>query len=184
MSERRFNSFLEVLVASLVRRTAYARGRVGLGEGVILDLGAMDPLLEDRLGFIELEFGLEVRKVVGVAATVGAAAGIGKIELLIDDLLTDSAPVSLACAVLLGLLGVNALEAILGEELGKVLMGMGCAVGDGTVVLVVEFVRSSHVELEFEYFELDANGFGDDSRSKAGMEFDMGREEECSRCCL
>jgi hypothetical protein len=60
---------------------------------ILLRLGAVDTLLEDGLGLIELELGLEVMEMVGVAAAVGAATSVGKLELLIDDLLTGTSPI-------------------------------------------------------------------------------------------
>jgi hypothetical protein len=53
-------------------------------------------------------------------------------------------PVTLAAAVLLGLLGVNTVEAILGKELGDVVLGKDGTLGKAGMVLVVELVRSSH----------------------------------------
>ena len=53
----------------------------------------MKRLLEDRLGFIDLELALEISHVVGNAAAVGAAAGIGKAELLVCDVITEGSPI-------------------------------------------------------------------------------------------
>lgn len=79
---------LHVLVL-LVHRAASAGGRLRLGEGVILlMLGAVDALLKDGLGLVDLELGLEVAQVVGVATAVGSAALVGPLELLINDFLT------------------------------------------------------------------------------------------------
>lgn len=82
--------FLEVL-ACLINRASRTRGSVDLGESVILALGA-HALLEDGLRLVDLELGLEVIQVVRVSTTVGVTTFIGKIELLINDLLTSSAP--------------------------------------------------------------------------------------------
>jgi len=106
----------------------------------------VDTLLEDRLGLIELELGLEVVQVVGVAAAVGTATGVGEVELLIDNLLASSAPVTLAAAVLLSLLRVDTLEAVLGKELGDIVLRENCALGKTSMVFLVELVRSSHVD--------------------------------------
>lgn len=54
----------------------------------------MDGLLEDWLGLIDLKFGLEVLNVVE-AGRVGSTAGIGKVEMIINDLLTEIAPIEL-----------------------------------------------------------------------------------------
>lgn len=72
--------------------TSGRRG-VDLGELVVSHNGAVESLLEDGLGLVELELGLEVLQVVGVAAAVGATAGIDKVELVVDDFLARSAPV-------------------------------------------------------------------------------------------
>ncbi len=53
---------------------------------------AVDALLKDGLRFVELELGLEVPEVVGVAAAVGAATGIGEVEGLVDNLLKGTTP--------------------------------------------------------------------------------------------
>jgi hypothetical protein len=53
-------------------------------------------------------------------------------------------PIALAAAVLLCLLGVDALEAVLGEKLGEVILGEDGTLSKTSVVLVVELVRSSH----------------------------------------
>lgn len=82
--------FLEVL-ACLINRASRTRGSVDLGESVILALGA-HALLEDGLRLVDLELGFEVIQVVRVSTTVGVTTFIGKIELLINDLLTSSAP--------------------------------------------------------------------------------------------
>lgn len=146
----------------VVDRTAGARGALCLGEHVVLlDLGAVEALLKDGLGLVDLELGLEVMEMVRVAAAVGAAASVGELELLVDDLLARRAPVAAATSVLLGLLGVNTVEAALGEELGKILMRDGGALGQAGVVLLVELVRSSHVEwLDGETGETGERGCG------------------------
>lgn len=164
-----------LLVVLLVHRAAGARGTLGLGESVvILMLRAMDALLEDGLGLIDLKLRLEVVEMVGVTAAVGATASVGEAELFIDYLGSESTPedgelqsrkmgvcldgdvdekqrmenlpVATTSAILLGLLGVNTIKAILGEELGKVLLGKDCALGQAGVVLLVVLVRSSHYQ--------------------------------------
>jgi len=140
-------SCLHVLVVLLIHRAAGARGALGLVQSVIvLDLWAMETLLEDRFGFIELKLGLEVMEMIGIAAAVGATASVCKLELLVDDFLTGTTPVALATAVLLGLLGINTIEAVLGKEFGDVLLRKDGALGNAGMVLVVELVRSSHDE--------------------------------------
>jgi len=54
----------------------------------------MNPLLEHRLGLVELELGLEVLNVAREIAAVGAASSIDEVERLVNDLLTSIAPVS------------------------------------------------------------------------------------------
>ena len=84
---------LHVLVVLVVDRAAGARRALRLGEHVVLlNLGAVEALLEDGLRLVDLELGLEVMEVVGVAAAVGAATSVGELELLVDDLLARRAP--------------------------------------------------------------------------------------------
>ena len=52
----------------------------------------MEFLLEDRLLFDLLKLGLEVLQAGGVAAAVGAAACIGKVEAFILDFFALDAP--------------------------------------------------------------------------------------------
>jgi len=82
----------------------------------------MNPLLEYRFGLVELELGLEVLNVAREIATVGAASSIDEVEGLVNGLFTSIAPVALPATVLLGLLRVGIGEAVLGEELGNVLL--------------------------------------------------------------
>lgn len=76
-----------------------ALGRVlggGSGGGVSLCelrvLGAVDRLLKDRLRLVELELGLEVLEVVGIAGRVGSTASVGEVELVVKNLITRVAP--------------------------------------------------------------------------------------------
>ena len=73
--------------------------RVRLGEliGILFLERPVDGLLEDGLGLIDLEFGLQIGDLVGEAAAVGAAAGICELERLIGDVITITAPVVLVC---------------------------------------------------------------------------------------
>lgn len=75
----------------LVDGAAGGGGRVGLGE-LVLSLGAVDALLEDRVDLIHVELGLEVSN-VGVAGGVGTTTRVGKVELVIDDLVTGVSPI-------------------------------------------------------------------------------------------
>lgn len=209
---------LEVLVVVVTVDGAAITGRHCLGLckrgmviiAVVLGGGAVEPLLKDRLGLVDLELGAEVLKVVAHAKAVGSAAQVVPVEVFVDDLLAwatpvivgwwlalpylqgklgfccrhevvdikhimfvlcyivsqqsgccvilgketrkkgerererEHSPVALAAAVLLGLLGVNALEAVLAKELGAVLHRQGSALGDAGVVLAVGLVRSGH----------------------------------------
>lgn len=79
-------------VLDLVDGAARGGGGIGLCELVLgLGFGAVDALLEDGLDFVHVELGLEVAN-VGVAGRVGAAAGVGQVELVVDDLVTRVAP--------------------------------------------------------------------------------------------
>lgn len=136
-----------LLVVLIVHGAAGARGALGLGQSVvILMVRAVDALLEDGLGLIDLKLRLEVMEMVRVAAAVGATTRVGEAELLIDYLGAKTTPVATAATILLGLLGVDTFEAVLGEELGKVILGKDSALGQAGVVLLVVLVRSSHGE--------------------------------------
>lgn len=124
VTARRRCVLLHALAVLIVHRARLARrGGLGFGQGVvILSNGAMETLLKDGLRFVELELGLKVMKVVGVATTIGTATGIDEIELFVDDFFTHITPIALASAILLRLLGVSTLKAVLGKEFGKVVM--------------------------------------------------------------
>lgn len=123
-------------------------GRVGLGGVqrviVILLEGTVDVFFKDGLGLVDIELGLEVPDVVGDAAAVGAAAGIGKVEALVNDLFAHGAPVALATAILLRLLGVGVGKAVLGKELGHVVVFRAVGLSQGAMGTVIELVRASH----------------------------------------
>lgn len=77
-----------------------ALGRVlGRGSGGSVSLcelrvlGAVDRLLKDGLGLVELELGLEVLEVVGIAGRVGSTASVGEVELVVKNLITRVAPI-------------------------------------------------------------------------------------------
>lgn len=129
-----------------------AAGR-GVRLAELLVLRTVEFLLEDGLGLVDLELGLEVVDVSGQAAAVGAAPGIGEVEALVDGFLTRLTPVGLSTTVLLDLLGISVCEAVFGEILGDVVLGASSAVGKSGVVAVVQLVRSGHVD-----------GFGDARR--------------------
>lgn len=74
----------------LVDGAARGGGRVGLGK-LILSLGAVDALLEDGVDLVHVELGLEVSD-IGVARGVGTTARVGKVELVINDLVTGISP--------------------------------------------------------------------------------------------
>lgn len=79
----------------VVDRDAAGRGSgssVGLGK--LWVLGAVNRLLEDGLGLVELELGLEVLEVVGIAGRIGSTAGVGEVELVVKDLITRVAPIN------------------------------------------------------------------------------------------
>jgi hypothetical protein len=70
-------------------------GGVGLGEviAVLLIKRSVERLLEDGIGFIHLELGLEVGEHV-VGKAVGAATGVGEAEILIHDFFAGTSPVA------------------------------------------------------------------------------------------
>lgn len=92
----------------------------------------MHVLLEDGI-VIDVELGGEGAHVVTEAARVGAAAGVGKSELVVEQVVAKLAPVALAVAVLLcGLVGVGVGEG----GLAKVFGHARSAVEEFRVVLV------------------------------------------------
>jgi len=105
----------------------------------------VEGLFEDRLGLVDLELGLEVAGVVGEAATVGAAAGIGEPEVFINHFFSEASPVAFAATVLLDLFGVRVDMPVLGKEAWEMLSGSSGAVGETLVVTVIGLVRASHV---------------------------------------
>lgn len=77
-------------VLDLVDGAAGGGGGLGLGE-LILRFGTVDALFEDRVDLVHVELGLEVSD-IGIAGGVGATTGVGKVELIIDDLVTGISP--------------------------------------------------------------------------------------------
>lgn len=67
-------------------------GSVGLGE--LWVLGAVDRLLKDGLGLVELELGLEVLEVVGIAGRIGATPSVGEIELVVKNFIARISPIN------------------------------------------------------------------------------------------
>lgn len=127
-----------------------ALGRVSLGQIVailiLLHKRAVDGFLENRFRIVDLKLGLEVSGTVGKAAAVGAAASIGKGEILIHDLIGVASPVTTATAILLDLLWVGVDIAALGEKARKILLSDSSAVGNALVVTIVGLVGASHVD--------------------------------------
>jgi hypothetical protein len=81
------------------RRRSTALGRVGLGEVfMVFLLRTVERLLKNGLGLVDLKLCLEIGN-MRKAATVGAAASIGKGELLASDIIVDSSPVSSVSAL-------------------------------------------------------------------------------------
>jgi hypothetical protein len=127
----------------LSRTSAF--GRIGLDQLVRLILErAVDGLLKDRFGLVDLPLALEVADVVGDAAAVGAAAGVCELEVLVHDFFAKASPVAFAATVLLHLLGIDVHMATLGEEARKVLCWDGSPVSETLVVAVVGLVGASH----------------------------------------
>lgn len=117
-------------------------GSVGLCE--LRVLGAVDGLLKDGLGLVELELGLEVLEVVGIAGRIGSTASVGEVELVVKDLVTRVSPVAFPTTTLLDLLGILANMTMLREIARQMLLRSSGAIGQAGVVLVVELVRTSH----------------------------------------
>lgn len=105
----------------------------------------MHIFFEHGLGLVDVKLGLEVSDVAGKGRAVGATAGIGKLKCgrVIMGLFADGAPVALAITVLLGLSGIRVGKAVLGEELGEVVVG-DVALGHVTTAAVVVLVGASH----------------------------------------
>jgi hypothetical protein len=99
-------------------------------------------VFKDRLGFDDLELGLEVFSSTSVARRVAATAGVRHIVRYVYDLLTRMAPVSLASTLFLDFLGVGIDKASFGKEFWDML-GRASVVG---VVTISELVATSHVE--------------------------------------
>lgn len=82
---------LDALGRQLIDGASASGGRLGLGQLVVNR--TVDCLLEDRLGLVDLKLGLEVLDVVE-AGRVGSATGVGKVELIVEDLLARVAPIT------------------------------------------------------------------------------------------
>lgn len=100
LSRRRHPHHVQVLQGNLdaLGRWLIIDGAAGGGGGVGLGQlsfgGAVNALLEDGLDLVEIEFGLEVTQVMAITGGVGSATGIGKIELIIEDLVAGVAPIT------------------------------------------------------------------------------------------
>lgn len=80
----------------LVIDTTTARGSIRLLKShLLLFLGsAMNTLLKDWLGLVDLKLGLEVLQVVGDGTGVGVTASVDETELrVVDNFITSVAPV-------------------------------------------------------------------------------------------
>lgn len=62
---------------------------------LVVVLGSVQVLLEDGLGLVDVELGLELGAVRDYARAVGSAPGVGEVEVLVDDLLAGFTPVFL-----------------------------------------------------------------------------------------
>jgi hypothetical protein len=136
-------------LSSLLSRGAIALGRIRLGEvvGVVIIIeGAVEGLLEDGLGLVDLELALQIAHMVGDGAAVGAATGVGEAELLIRNIVTKGTPIASATAILLHLLWIGISMSTLCKEARKVLRWGSGAVGEALVVTVVGLVGASHIE--------------------------------------
>jgi hypothetical protein len=113
-------------------------------------LRTVERLLKNGLGLVDLKLCLEIGN-MRKAATVGAAASIGKGELLASDIIVDSSPIASTRAVLLHLLGVDIGEAIFTKEARDSFRGEHSPLGNALVVTVVGLVRSGHCEKCCQY---------------------------------
>lgn len=55
----------------------------------------MEGLIKDGFELIDLKLGLELPKVVGDAAAVGAATRVGELEALVDNVVLNGTPASI-----------------------------------------------------------------------------------------
>ena len=80
---------------ALVIDAAAAGGSIRLLESHMVFLGGIvDTLLEDWLGLVDLELGLEVVQVVGDGTSIGVATGVDEAELgVVEDFVASVAPV-------------------------------------------------------------------------------------------
>lgn len=104
----------------------------------------MKRLLKDGFFLVYLELGLEVGRVVGDAAAVGAATTLGESKALIGELITDTTPIAFTASVLLHLFGIDVGIAVLAEEAGDMNLGDSRAIRNPLVVPVIGLVRTSH----------------------------------------
>jgi hypothetical protein len=82
-----------VLLGRLLLVHGSAAGRSLRLAQILVLRGTVETLLEDRLGFVDLELGLEAGWVGSEAAAVGTASSVDEVEFfLVDDLFTGVAP--------------------------------------------------------------------------------------------
>lgn len=105
----------------------------------------MERLFKDGVRLVHIELGLEFIHVMRETAAVGAASSIGEGETLVRNFFSESAPVALAAAVLLDLLGIDVGVTILGEEAWEMHDRHGSTFGNALVITVVGLVRSRHL---------------------------------------
>jgi len=133
----------------LVINTAAAGRGIGLLKGNLLFLrSVMNTLLEEWLGLVDFELGLEEIHVVGNGTGIGVTASVHEAKLgVVENFITSVAPVALATTVLLDLFGIGIGETVLAKVLGNMLDGdEGAVFRLADVGLVVELVRASHLE--------------------------------------
>lgn len=114
-----------------------------LGLGVIVR--AVDALLEDGFCLVDLPFCFELPDVVGYGAAVGPAPGLVEVEVFVEYLAADAAPITLTAAVLLGLARILVGESRLGEELWRARLAR-LPLEVGLVVTGIELLSTSHVD--------------------------------------
>jgi len=140
---------LYAVTAVTVHRAGFTRGSLDLSEGVFIfpNGGTMNLLLVDRFGLVDLELGLESLKIVGQDITVGMAASVRVVDLILGHVVTWVTPIASTGTTFLRLGGIDAFKPVLREELGKVVVTarMHSAFCEALVILVVELMRSSHI---------------------------------------
>ncbi|OWT43424.1 hypothetical protein VFPPC_17427 [Pochonia chlamydosporia 170] len=113
--------------------------RVSLGEVILLTGRAVDGFLEHGLRVNHFKLGLEVVDMVRCCATVGTTTGVGKLEVMVHDIVVTS-----TIAVLLDLLGIDINIATLGKVSWQILHGGCSAFSNALVVTVICLVGAGH----------------------------------------